>query len=477
MAQMTCMRPLAGALAAALAVVLGGPAQAQSPDPQLQQAREAAWAGRTGEALRLLDAYLAQHPDDADAQLDRATYLAWTGDYAEAIETLDRSGKDDAAARQLRARINAWDGRRDAALALSTPAYEAAPDDYDNAWTQALAARLGQRPEQALPALDKVLALKPEAKDSLALAKVVRLPLYSAVALPLSRYSDSDDIEIVSYGVDADLRLSDAWRLLAGSGRREHSAPASGPFAPINGGDQLDETRTYAGARYSASPRSAFEFALGSTRLSGDNGFSDSDAFGRVQFSHQASDSFAYTLSATRDRVAFSPRALSLGITSNGASASLRWRPGLRDTVNGWIALDDYSDGNTRHMFALDWRHAMWREQAAIVDLGLQADWLGYSRAPGNGYYSPDRYQRIAPALNAYFKFSDEAGLMLSAAVGMQRDETFDNWKRASDVAAILTLGILTHWQLVASAGYSERINEFGAYDGTNAGLTLRYRF
>jgi len=477
MAQMTCMRPVAGVLAAALAVALAGPAHAQSVDPQLQQAREAAWAGRTGEALRLLDAYIAQHPDDADAHLDRATYLAWTGDYAEAIESLDRSGRDDAAARQLRARINAWDGRRDAAMALSTPAYEAAPDDYDNAWTHALAARLGQRPEHALPALDKVLALKPDAKDSQTLAKIVRLPMYSSVSLPLSRYSDSDDIEILSYGLDADLRLSDDWRLLAGSARREHSAPATGPFAPLNGGDQLDETRTYVGVRYSASPKSAFEFALGSTRLRGDNGFSDSDAFARAQFSHQASDTFAYTLSASRDRVAASPRALSAGITGNGASASLRWRPGLRDSVNASIAFDDYSDGNNRHMLAVDWRHAVYRGAKANVDLGAQADWLGFSDSPGNGYYSPDRYQRIAPTVNAYFKLSDEAGLMLSAAVGVQRDETFDNWKRASDIGAVLTVGILTHWQLVGSIGYSERINEFGRYDGTNAGLTLRYRF
>lgn len=475
MAQMISMR--LGALAVAVAIGIAGPARAQAMDPQLQQAREAAWAGRTGDALRLVDAYLAQHADDADALLDRATFLAWSGDYASAIETLDRRGKDDDAARQLRARVYAWDGRRDAAMALSAPAYAAAPDDYDNAWTQAMAARLGQRPEQALPALDTVLRLKPDAKDSQSLAKIVRLPMYSSVSLPLSRYEDSDDIEIATVGIDADLRLSDDWRLLAGTARREHSAPAAGPFAPLNGGDELDETRTYVGARYSASPKAAFEFALGNTRLRGDNGFSDSDGFGRVQFSYQASDTFAYTLSATRDRVAFSPRALSAGITSNGASASLRWRPGMRDSINGWIAFDDYSDGNNRHMVALDWRHATYRGPKAIIDLGAQADWLGYSHSPGNGYYSPDRYQRIAPTLNAYFKFSDEAGLMLSAAVGVQRDETFDNWKRASDVSAVLTVGIFTHWQLVGSIGYSERINEFGRYDGTNAGLTLRYRF
>ena len=237
---MTCMR--LGALAFGLAIAIAGPARAQAADPQLQQAREAAWAGRTGEALRLVDAWLAQHPDDADALLDRATFLAWSGDYAGAIETLDRRGKDDEAARQLRARVYAWDGRRDAAMALSAPAYAAVPDDYDNAWTQAMAARLGQRPEQALPALETVLRLKPDAKDSRTLAKVVRLPMYSSVSLPLSRYSDSDDIEILSYGVDADLRLSDPHRALdrrsreqRGVGINDDPEPAAGRLRHVLG--------------------------------------------------------------------------------------------------------------------------------------------------------------------------------------------------------------------------------------------------
>ena len=63
------------------------------------------------------------------------------------------------------------------------------------------------------------------------------------------------------------------------------------------------------------------------------------------------------------------------------------------------------------------------------------------------------------------------------AAVGVQRDETFDNWKRAADLDAELTLGIFSHWQLVARAAYSQRLNQLGRYEGTTFGLALRYRF
>ena len=102
---------------------------------------------------------------------------------------------------------------------------------------------------------------------------------------------------------------------------------------------------------------------------------------------------------------------------------------------------------------------------------------LAYTANPGNGYYSPDNYRRIAPVVSGYIALGPEAGLYLGAAVGVQRDETFDGWKRASDLSAALTLGIFTRWQLVATAGYSERLNEFGQYDGRSFGISMRYRF
>ena len=67
-------------------------------------AQEAAWAGRVSEGVRLMDRYLADHPDDAAARLDRARFLAWRGDYAAAIEALDALGTDPPETRALRPR-------------------------------------------------------------------------------------------------------------------------------------------------------------------------------------------------------------------------------------------------------------------------------------------------------------------------------------------------------------------------------------
>jgi tetratricopeptide (TPR) repeat protein len=468
-------RILVSATACALALCLA-PAGAQETDIA-QQAREAAWAGRTTEALRLMDQHLATYPDDRAARLDRARYLSWNGDYAAAIEALDALGADDDDARAVRARVMAWAGRRDAALALNTPLYEAAPDEYDYAWTQALAERLGYRPESALPPLETVRRLQPDGPDSLSLTKSVRLPLFSSVGLPASVYEDSDDIEIRSVGLEGSLRLSDAWRVMAAGARRDHSAPVTGPFAPVNGGDSLDETRAQVGVRYSATPDVAVDLWLGRSALDGDNGFDDDDTIGQLALSHQASDTFGYALSVDRDRVAASPRALSLGVMRTGAAANLQWQPSLRDAVTTRLGFDDFNDGNRRHTLDAEYRRAFHRGPRANLDLGAQLEWQGNSRDTGNGYYSPDRYVRLAPMASSYIKLSEEAGLYLAAAVGVQRDDTFDSWKRASDVSAELTLGIFTRWQLVARAGYSERLNEFGRYEGRNFGLALRYRF
>ncbi|BCT92353.1 hypothetical protein LYSCAS_13770 [Lysobacter caseinilyticus] len=468
------------AMAAAIVLAVGmaaGPVFAQDPARLDQQAREAAWAGRTAEALHILDKHLAEHPDDRAARLDRARWLAWSGDYAASIEALDALGGDDDEARALRARVQAWAGRRDAALALNQPLYDAHPDNYDVAWTQALAQRLGERADLALPALARVQQLQPDSKDTKDIAKVIRLPMYSWIGAPASVYSDSDDIEIRGWGLDANLRISDTTRLLAEVADRTHEATATGPFAPLFGGDHVDESRVEVGAQFAATPDIAFELRGGQSKLDFVNGGHDTATIGRLRFSQRATDDVFYAIAFERDRVAYSPRILSQGVMRNGAVLDMVFTPTLRDTIAVHAGADHFSDDNDHRAVSADWRHAVHRSGNANVDVGLQGEWQRYTDNPGTGYYAPNNYRRIAPVASTYIALGPEAGLYIGAALGVQRDETFDNWKRASDISASLTLGIFTHWQLVASAGYSERLNQFGRYEGTSFGLQLRYRF
>lgn len=462
-----------GLLACALAcAVFQAPAYAQDA-VAYQPALDAAWAGHTNKALRLIDAYIAEHPDDRHAQLDRARFLAWRGDHAGADAALAGFGDDEEAV-ALRARVQAWANRSDAALALNAPLYAANPEDFDNAWTQALILQQGEWPHRALPALATVQALRPDEKDSNDLAKAVRLPLFSSVGVAPSSYTDSDDIEIRSVALDANLWLSDRWRLLAGATRREHSAAPGGPFVPALGDNHVDETRVGAGLHFAPSPNAALEAWLGNSRI--DNGTGgDGEAIGHLRFSQRPADAFGYALTYERDRIGESPRALSL--TRNILTADLHWGLTLRDRLDAQVASGDFEDGNRRTSVLASYARAVYRGEHMSLDLGLQAEGQHNTRNTGNGYYSPDRYMRYAVSASSYISIGDEAGLYLSAALGQQKDETFDNWKRATDLNAELTLGIFRQWRLVGRAGYSQRLNQFGRYEGGSVGLELRYRF
>jgi hypothetical protein len=475
MAQVRAARTLALAVAGVLAGISAAPCVHAQDAISYQDALDAAWAGRTGEGLRRLDAYLATHPGDHAAQLDRARFLAWRGDYAAAIEALDALGGDDDAARALRARVLAWAGRRDAALALNTPLYDSQSGDYDAAWTQALALRQGEWPERALPALATVQADKPDTQDTRDLARAVRLPLFSSIELPLSRYHDSDGIAIDSVGLDANLWMGDHWHLLAGGARRRHSADLGSPFVPLDGRDEVDEDRAGLGARFAPDNDVAVELWLGTSRIETANDGHDNATIGRLSLSQYASDAFNYSVTIDRDRIDASPRALT--VLRNGITADLRWTPTLRDTIAARLAFGDFDDGNQRDSALATWTHAINRSDHVMFDLGMQGEWQHNSDNTGNGYYSPDRYTRIAPMASAYISFNQDTGLYLSAALGAQRDETFDSWKRAFDLNAELSVGIFEQWELVARAGYSQRLNQLGRYEGTMVGLVLRYRF
>ena len=475
MAQMTSPRVLGLAIACALACVFPAANARGQEAVGYQQALEAGWAGRYGDALRQIDLYLIAHPDDRAAQLDRARFYAWRGDYAAAMDALARFPADDVEAIALRARIAAWADRRDTALALNTPLYAAAPGDYDHAWTQALALRQGEWPQQALPALATVQAAKPDSPDTITLARAVRLPLFSSISVPVSLYSDSDHIQIRSTGVEASLRLGDRWHLLAGGTRRVYSARAGGPFTPVGGGDSVGETRIGGGIRYAFSPDTAFEAWLGRSTLNDHTPATGDATIGHVSLAQHVNDNLSYVLTADRDRVDASPR--SLAVLRDGIAADVRWTPNLRDTLATRVAFSNFDDDNRRQAFLGDYRHATYRGDKVLVDVGGQIELQHNSRNTGNGYYSPDRYIRVAPQASAYVTFSEEAGLYLSASLGAQRDETFNSWKRAADLDAELTLGIFTHWQLVARAAYSQQLNQLGRYEGTTVGLQLRYRF
>ena len=130
-----------------------------------------------------------------------------------------------------------------AALATSTPMDAAAPDAYGIAWTQALAVRQGERPQRAFDALADRAGRNP--------TRPTRSRSSTRCGCPCSRTCLRAAVGVLRFGRHRnpqrrDRRQPAPQRSLARCCRRHqraHSTPVAGPFAPLRGGDSIDERR------------------------------------------------------------------------------------------------------------------------------------------------------------------------------------------------------------------------------------------
>jgi YaiO family outer membrane protein len=176
----------------ALALLLAAPSPARAGDV-LEQARAEAEAGDTSSALALLDAQLAEHPEDRDAQFLRARVLAWAGDYA-----ASRRAYDELLARE--------------------------PHNVDYLFGRAQAWLWSGEPQRALEDVRAARAVAPAYE---ALGEVERQALDAIAAVPAPRAAATAAGEIAAEAAWEDLdRGYDDWRTVALRGRTRAWASA-----------------------------------------------------------------------------------------------------------------------------------------------------------------------------------------------------------------------------------------------------------
>jgi tetratricopeptide (TPR) repeat protein len=450
----------------------------QRADISADLGRVRAWQGRLDEADALFERHLDAFPDDRLAWIDRARIAIWRGDYAGAIDLLDEHDRrfpqaPDTMADAERARALAWAGRWRAAKSLNA-GLRADGETFDELFTETLLQRQHHRPVEALSWLERVLLQKPEAQESRDLARGTRLPLRSRVGIDFNRFEDSEDIEIDTVGARGAWRFADSTWLRGELQRRDLQAPADGPFAPIDGGDSIDEQRAWLGIAHAPDRSVALALRLGSSRVDG----LGSSTIGRAEFDWLIDDRWRFGAEAGRDRLAASPRSISLDIRRHWLAVDLQWRPDLRWRLDTRVEQASFSDDNDAFVFDVSAYRAMYRSGSWQWDLGGVATLQSFDDpAPGRGYYAPDRYRRAQLAARAYWRWTDDHGLALDVATGVQRDENSDAWKSASDIAAEAVFGIFADWELRVRAAYSDRRQASGNFDGRAVGMSLEYRF
>ena len=463
-------------------VMLGLPAlaSAQTADvatglPTLDdQARVRMGGGDAPGALKLMRAQVAAHPEDRDARLDLVRYLSWNGDFVEAERVLfaDPAAAQSLEGQSLHAALLAWAGRIDAARAANAPVLAAEPDGFLGHYTEAVALRQTARPRLALPHVAEVERLQPGSKDAIDLARSTRIRAGSVVALDYYHSDDSDDLVSARPTLRADIAHGESVHYTVELGRWDNRSPADSAFVAVDGDDAIAQSRAMVGMRYASSLRTEWTAAIGSSSIDGDD-----TLLWRAGVDHRASDSWRLGGYADRDRLAISPRSLSLGLTRQGAVGLAHWTPDMNWTGDLMLRRDDYSDGNDSTEWLLAMRRAVVRQPSVMLDLGAMLQHISHDRDLGNGYYAPDNYRRYGLTAHGYFGLSDDVGLSVQGGLGRQRDETFTSWRRANDLSASLVFGIYTPWQFTVFAGYSERVQTSGAYEGYNWGMSLAYRF
>lgn len=476
---MAQIKPMAYWIISALLLVLpttvlaqaGGYLQAQAQD---MQARAYMAKGDLHSALPLMREHVEAHPDDRAARLDLVRYLIWSGDYAAAKEVLeaDSGAEQSAEGQELLANLLAWGGRIDSALEVNAPLLQATPENFLANYNQAVALRQTTRPETALPYVETVKRLRPDSKDANDLERATQIWTDSFITLDYNRSGDSDDLDTFRPTLRADIAYNEAVRFTTELGHWDYRAPASGPFAPVTGGDSVSENYGLVGLRYAPSSQTELFGAAGYSSI--DN---DGEGLWRLGANYRANDDWRFRLWADHGRVAISPRSLSLGLTLDGVVAQARWTPDLRWTGDLLLRHDHYSDDNNRDAVDVAIRRAMLRQLGFMLDLGLAAQYISYDSDPGNGYYAPSDYRRFLVTANSYYSFGDDVGLAVQGGFGAQRDETFSSWRSAGDISAELVFGIFSPWELRLRSAYSNRVQNTGAYDAYYWGMALTHRF
>ena len=451
--------------------------QPHDADAQLGLARVDGWAGRLNASAAGYQRYLAAHPDNAAAMLEYVQVEIWRGDYGKAKDVLDdyrtRFG-EDARYQGLLARLLARAEWPDAATAVYQPLLAANPRDYGLNYTRTLALRAGNRPAEAIDSLGVLQELRPDSQDTADVIRFVRTPSRSHVRGSVSYYDDSDDIAILRLSADGRYVLdSKRTAVMLGYDHERLRARVGSGLDTIDGRSRIQFQELWLGVEHRFTPR-----VLGGARP----GAADVQRGSRIgtyqlYLDLDPADNIALRLERKRALYDLSPRAVSLGIVQNGNLLSAHWRPDLRWFVDGQAGWSDFSDDNQKWQLVLAPRRAVVRHEHFNLDLGVSGEWFGFDRNLNNGYYDPEFYRRYAMTAFSYWKIDDDNGISAALSLGWHKDESMPSYKFGEDVVVEGFFGIYRDWYLRMHAGYAERYQQAGSYDGLSLSAALMRRF
>ena len=302
---------------------------------------------------------------------------------------------------------------------------------------------------------------------------MLRALLSSSAESPFTIYSDSDNLTVQRFVPRAVVGLGNGTQLLAGYERSQLEARANSGLDGLAGQTRAQYDHMWAGAAQ----------RFGAITVNGQAGYATSAGHAHHHVWHRSGRASPPTASGSRCRARrrlwWCPQERSIsGWSPLHHRAQADWTPTLQTHIVFDGSFQELSDGNRRWEVTFSPRQTVARLAGFNLDLGASVYRLETSRDLDHGYYDPRRYEYYAATIYPYLKVRENVGLGVTAALGVQRDNTSPSFHFGGNVGAEATFGIYRPWvvKLNGSATLNGRLDS-GAFHGFGAGAALVRRF
>jgi cytochrome c-type biogenesis protein CcmH/NrfG len=376
----------------------------------LERARVLAWMGRQGEAIVAYRGVLARDPGNAGARLGVAMNENWAGRHRAATRLLEEIARDPAA-------------DTEALKALAFARYW----DAD--------------PAGARAALDDYLRRMPQDREGRELSRRLARESGASLRFEGGRADDSDDLRIVTTGMELRWPLSAATTALF-RWRRDNLRDAGGERDPL---------RLTAGLSRSIGAAWSVHGELTNSDWGDSAGTPPGGELGLVS---RPMDHVRLEAGVSREPVLTrSSVALGISLLNWFAAADLALSHAVSLHADGRAGLYSDHNGLERSRGSLRWQ-VMERSRAEFA-LSLAAEQLHTHFDPGHGYYSPDLHREWGGGVEARWHPQPSWTLGVTSQMGWQGD-------RGGDPKTFYSLGariegvIAGAWTIESEVGTSD---------------------
>ncbi|MCH8171842.1 MAG: hypothetical protein IIA70_00825 [Proteobacteria bacterium] len=407
------------------------------------------WQDKLDASLETLLKVTQLNPENIEYMVMLARLYSWRGAYTRSIETIEEylaRGGSPLTHAQEKAVVLAWADQPDASLAVSDPQLALHPDDVPLLIGQAIATSRARDYETSFSLLDRLEQLTGPSDEIIEIRRILTAPVRSNLDVRFRASGDRDNIDIYGGQVVATLAIKPGLYFRIGGEGYHMTAPA------FSGLDRIDNV----GSIVKKGAWAELEIPFSQDVRAIIRGGGASTSFGADIFTYdvkiraRTNDNTFITVGANRDLFMASPRSLSLGITNAEYFVQVDHTPNLDWFAQGRLAYFDLNDGNRNIKGDFTIIRNVRRRADYNINIGLNATIFGYSMDLPNGYYDPSIYQRYLVPVYFYFKFSDDDGLNITIAPGMQKDNTMQSFQFAGAASAELTIGLYRDWMFKA---------------------------